>query len=252
VTAQDKTLLVNIRQKVQTEVRAIASSAGAWAPVNFKCDRGVVTIFGTVQSIEIKQQIDECVRRVPGVVRVEDTIVIAGNAGGAVGGGDSDQILVTRVRERVLPEIQIRGIDFQCHGGVVTVIGSVPQPEVKERLIALVRQVPGVVNVTDQITVNAEVQGQARTEESRQPREEKSQQTQAGRPEQTQQGLSERQRAVSAGIETSKTNLPPTGREGSLPPGLEKKEQLPPGLQNRDELPPGLSKRTNDSTRPNP
>src|ERR1043166_5356910 len=107
VTTQDRTLLINIRQKVQTEVKAlVTSSAGAWAPVNFKCDRGVVTIFGTVQSIEIKQQIAECVRRVPGVIRVEDSIVIAA-AGGGIQAGGSDQVIVTRVREKVLPQIQV-------------------------------------------------------------------------------------------------------------------------------------------------
>lgn len=251
VTPQDRTLLITIRQKVQTEVRAITSAQGAWAPVNFKCDRGIVTIFGTVQTIEIKQEIEQCVRRVPGVVRVEDSIIIAG-AGGGVEDGGSDQVLVTRVRERVMPQIQVTGIDFQCHNGVVTVIGSVPQPEVKERLISLVREVPGVVNVTDQITVNAEVQGQARFEQSEQTRVGQPEQTRPGQFEQRREGQSERDRAVSAGVETSKTNLPPTGRENSLPPGLEKKDQLPPGLEKRNELPPGLSKGTNNPAQPKP
>jgi osmotically-inducible protein OsmY len=111
-----------------------------------------------VQSIELKQQIENCVRRVPGVLRVEDTIAVGSAQGG---GGDSDQVLLMRVRETVLPQIQVSGIDFQCQGGVITVIGTVPQPELKQRLVTLVGQVPGVVNVTDQVTVNPQVQGQA-------------------------------------------------------------------------------------------
>lgn len=229
VTAQDRTLLITVRQKVQTEVRALASSsAGTWAPVNFKCDQGVVTILGTVQSVEIKQQIENCVRRVPGVVRVENTIEIAGAGGvGAGVGGDSDQVLITRVRQKVSPEIRVSGLDFQCHGGVVTVIGSVPQPETKERLIALVRQVPGVVNVTDQVTVGGDVQGQTRLGQP--------EQTRLGQPQQTREGQTERDKAVSAAIETSKTNLPPTGRE-NLPPGLDEPS----------------SRRTNNATQPRP
>jgi osmotically-inducible protein OsmY len=238
----DRRLLGSVQEKVRTEVRGLnTTGGGAGAPgVHFRIQNGVVTIVGVVQSIEIKQQIEECVRRVPGVVRVVNEIEFGRTQGG---GGDSDQVLVTRVRERVLTEIRVSGIDFQCHGGVVTVIGSVPQPEMKQRLIALVREVPGVVNVTDQVTVGAEVKGQTRLNQP--------EQTRGGQPQQTSQGETERDRAVSAGIETSKTNLPPTGRE-NLPPGLEKKEQLPPGLQNREELPSGLSKRTNGATQPRP
>lgn len=234
VTASDRTLLVNVRQTVQTQVRALTttSAGGAWMPVHFRIQNGVVTLIGVVQTIEIQQQIEACVRRVPGVVRVEDTIEIGAVQGG---GGDTDDVLLTRVRESVLPQIQVGGIDFQCHGGVVTVIGSVPQQEQKERLVSLVRQVPGVVNVTDQVTINAGV---------------------TGRPEsgQVESRPDEANRAVNAAVETSRTNnLTPTGRtNSSLPPGLENRQQLPPGLQNREQLPPGLSKRTNDATQPNP
>jgi hypothetical protein len=209
------------------------------------------------------------VRRVPGVVRVEDTIEVGGTQGSA---GDADQVLVSRVRELVLPQIEVSGIDFQCHGGVVTVIGTVPQPELKQRLVTLVRQVPGVVNVTDQVTVNAEVKGEtesgrfesgARLSGQAQTGPGQPGQVQPGQaqPGQIQTGQVESNQAVNAAVEASRTNLPPTGRTNALPPtggtnalppGLEKREQLPPGLQNREELPPGLSERTNNATQPRP
>jgi hypothetical protein len=256
------------------------AAGGAWAPaVHFRIHDGIVVIIGVVQTIEIKQQIEECVRRVPGVVRIENTIEI-GSAQGS--GGDSDQALLLRVRETVLPQIQVSGIDFQCHDGVVTVLGAVPQEEVKQRLVTLIRQVPGAVNVTDQVTVNAEVKGQAESTRFESGRSQSGQvqsgqfqsgrtqqgqvqpgQTQSGQFQQgqVQTGQGQSNQAVNAAIGTSRTNLPPTGRTNalpqtgstnSLPPGLEKRDQIPQGLQNREQLPPGLSKRTNDSTQPNP
>src|ERR1051326_7958001 len=251
VSPSDQKLLVTVRERVQTQVRELTSTVGAWAPVHFRIHDGIVTIIGTVQTIEIKQRVESCVRQVPGVIQVEDTIEVAG---GQDGGGDSDQILLTRVRERVLPQIQISGIDFQCHGGVVTVIGAVPREDEKERLVTLVRQVPGVVNVTDQVTVNTEIKGQSDSGRRASSRPEGVKnppvKPKSGRPE---AGQSESNRAVNAAVETSKTNnLAPTGRTNSLPPGLEKKDQLPPGLQNRQQLPPGLSKGTNSAAQPNP
>jgi hypothetical protein len=238
--------------------------------VHYRIQNGVVTIIGVVPTIELKRVVEDCVHRVPGVVRVENRIEVGSTQ---AGGGDSDEALLTRVRETVLSQIQVNGIDFQCHGGVITVIGVVPQPEVKQRLVTLVRQVPGVVNVTDQVTVNAEAKGQA--ESGRFESEERRSgqvQTEQGQPGQVQPGQAQSSqtqtdqagsnRAVKSAVEASRTNLAPTGRtnsspqsggtNNSLPPGLENKQQLPPGLQNREELPPGLSGQTNSATPPRP
>jgi len=267
LTETDQALLVSVRQKVLAEVRDLRNIAreGAWAPaLHYRVVNGVVTVIGVIPTIELKRVVEECVRQVPGVVRVEDTIEVGGTQGSV---GDADQVLVARVRETVLPQIQVDGIDFRCRGGVITVIGTVPQPAVRERLITLVKQVPGVVNVTDQVAINAEIQGQ--TESGRvESGARLSGQSQTGQgqpvqvqPGQIQTGQVESNQAVDAAVEASRTNLAPTGRTNAspeagvtnaLPPGLEKREQLPPGLQNREELPPGLSERTNNATQPRP
>lgn len=272
LTETDRMLLGSVRQKVLAQVRELKDLAaeGAWAPaLHYRVVNGVVTIIGAIPTTELKHVVEDCVRRVPGVARVEDTIEVGGTQGS---GGNADQVLVARVRELVLPQIQVSGIDFRCHDGFVTVIGTVPQPELKEQLVTLVRQVPGVVNVTDQVTVNAEVQGQAESGrfESGERRSGQAQtvQGQPGQvqpsqvqPGQTQSGQVGSNQAVNAAVEASRTNLAPTGRTNALPltggtnalpPTPQNRQQLPPGPQNREELPPGLPERTNSATQPQP
>lgn len=262
-TETDRMLLGSVRQKVLTEVRGLRNIAaeGAWAPaLHYRVANGVVTIIGAIPTIELRRVVEDCVRQVPGVVRVEDTVDVGGAQGGS---GNADRVLMARVREVVLPQIQVSGIDFRCHDGVVTVIGIVPQPELKERLVTLVKQVPGVVNVTEQVTVNPQVQGQAESGrfesgERRSGQVQTSQgqtgQTQSFQVEQSriQSGQVDSNNAVNAAVEASRTNLAPTGRTNALPPALENKQQSPPGLQNREELPPALSGRTNNATQPQP
>ncbi len=70
---------------------------------------------------------------------------------------EPDRALLLQVRQAVLPQIQAGGgvapIQFQAHEGVVTLIGSVPTEEEKQRIAGLVEQVPGVVQVNDQLVL---------------------------------------------------------------------------------------------------
>src|SRR5947209_16587011 len=68
---------------------------------------------------------------------------------------------------------------------------------------------------------NSPVQGQTRLGQP--------EQTRGGTPEQTRLGVPESDRAVNASLGSSKTNLPPSGR--NLPPGLENKDYRPPNLE---------------------
>lgn len=174
----------------------------------------------------------------------------------------ADQRLLIQVRQQVLPIIGATEasspVRFVLRNGLVTLVGTVPSAEQKQRIVTLVQQTPGVAQVVDQLQVSASASAG-------------SQSTTTG----SQTGVGSSDASVSGGVTSgasystnsqwsasntnriwgSNTNLSPTGREqgqgqrpnqGSLPPGLEKRDELPPGLQ-REQLPPGLSRRPNSS-----
>ena len=98
----------------------------------------------------------------PGVIGVANNLTV-----GAVQTGsatdNSDTVLLTRVRETVLPQVQVGGvavpIGFAVQNGVVTVTGTLPSLEQRQRVVALVRQVPGVADVTDQMSLSVSSSG---------------------------------------------------------------------------------------------
>jgi len=69
--------------------------------------------------------------------------------------GAGDQALLLQVRRSVLPQLQLAAtalpIDFNVQQGVVTITGTAPNTVEKQRILTLVRQVPGVVQVSDQV-----------------------------------------------------------------------------------------------------
>src|SRR5262249_15767720 len=69
VTSADQSLLIPLRQTVVTTLRTQASP---WMPVHFDINNGVVTLFGTVQTANQKQQVVASVQQTPGVTRLID------------------------------------------------------------------------------------------------------------------------------------------------------------------------------------
>jgi hypothetical protein len=69
-----------------------------------------------------------------------------------------DQGLLLRIRQTVLPQVQVASVpvplNFNVQQGVVTITGTLPNAAQKTQIAALVRQVPGVVQVNDQVVVN--------------------------------------------------------------------------------------------------
>ena len=71
--------------------------------------------------------------------------------------GAGDQAFLLQVRRSVLPQLQLAGtglpIDFNVQQGVVTITGTAPNTVEKQRILTLVRQAPGVVQVSDQVNL---------------------------------------------------------------------------------------------------
>lgn len=259
-TPADQTLLVRIHQKVQTTIQ----STQVYAPVHYICREGVVTVVGYVPEQQQKQQIISVVQQTPGVVQVIDQIQVTASAAGQdqSSGQDfvavqdqavttTDQQLLVQLRQEVVTVLGTSAqvavpVHFICRNGNVTLVGLVPDQQQKEKIVTLVRRTPGVVQVIDQLQVNATANVNAGSGSTN---------TIATSTNSINNDASLAGAAASTNWSTSSTNLSPTSRtnaperqyeqdrDGKLPPGLEKRDTLPPGLEKRRELPPGLEKR---------
>lgn len=219
VTAADQTVLSGIQQAVQSRLQGFGPAGG----VGFQVANGVVTLVGNVQTAAQEEQLESMVQQVPGVVGVVDRLTIAGANGlptpatpaaggattagtvpGAIGSGiinPQDQALLLRVRQSVVPQIQVAGqpvpVSFNVQQGIVTLTGTLPSMAQRDQIAFLVQQVPGVVQVNNQLLVN---------------------------PAMSRVG---NQNAPAAGALNN--NLTPTGRPNNttLPPVLEKQNEVP-------------------------
>ncbi|HZR17092.1 MAG TPA: BON domain-containing protein [Verrucomicrobiae bacterium] len=229
ITPADQALLGQLQQTVVARVQG----SGSWAPLHFQVQNGVVTVLGAVPSVAQQQQVEAAVQQTPGVVAVINKLT-ASPAQQAGIAGPQDQALLMRVRQSVVPQIQVAGtpvpVDFSVQQGVVTVTGIVPTIEQKRQISALVQQVPGVIQIRDMMNVPG-MAGTVQNLNSRTPA------TSAG----VQIGGAGANSA--AGTQTGSTtspNVTPTGRTNStaLPAGLGTRTDLPPGLNRGTELTP--------------
>ena len=167
VTTVDRTLLLAVRQAVQAQM----PNPAAFSPISFQVRNGVVTLAGQVQNASSEAQLESLVQQVPGVTGIINHLVVAGSPGAAQAGtgqgvgqpvmSSQDQGLLLRIRQIVLPQVQVASmpvpLNFNVQQGVVTLTGTLPNAAQKAQIAALVRQVPGVVQVNDQLLVNPAV-----------------------------------------------------------------------------------------------
>jgi osmotically-inducible protein OsmY len=271
-TQQDKTVLMQVRQTVQTQIRTITAET----PIYFVVREGVVRLVGTVPNQQEIQRIETVVQRIPGVVRVVNELHVEGQQPQTrvmirdQAFTPQDRTVLTQVRQGV--QTQIRTITtatpvyFVVREGVVRLVGSVPSQQEAQQIEMIVQQTPGVVRVINELRV--EVQpgaqpgtGAATTDTQTAPQTQQNQTNQVGTTTRTNDlaptsRTNGMQRTYPGQTnQVNGTQLPPTGRTNGppsgLPPGLQRRDELPPGLQKRDELPPGLQRRTNDAAAPN-
>ena len=163
VTATDQTLLIRLRQTVETRFQGNNS----WSPINFEIANGVVTLVGTIQTPALKKQVESLVQQTPGVISVIDQLatvpsqVVGANRQAAAFG--PDRALQMRVRESVLPQIQVGGqpvpVLFNVQQGIVTLTGTVPNVAQRDQIVNLVQQVPGVTQINNQLVVGTATAG---------------------------------------------------------------------------------------------
>lgn len=156
-TQTDRVLLVQIRQTVQTQIRTIAGAplvAGRWSPVHFVVRESTVTLIGFVTTIEERQRLISTVQGVPGVAQVIDNLEIR-TLDQAL--SPADQALVMQVRQILDPftsTARTPPMRVVARDGTVTLVGVVASPELRQQIQTVVAQVPGVVQVHNQLSVN--------------------------------------------------------------------------------------------------
>lgn len=159
-TPQDAALLQQVRAQLAHERRDVRR-------LQLSAQNGVVTISGAVASAEEAQEFVTLVQQTPGVVSVTSNLQVVpglfshgGSFGQDMGSTPADQRLVGQVRRRmVVPGTGQAGasqsVHIVAHNGVITLAGFVSSVEQKQALEAAVQSTPGVVQVDDQLQVQA-------------------------------------------------------------------------------------------------
>jgi hypothetical protein len=151
----DRTLLVRMRAMVLPKLHTTA----AWTPVHFELNNGAVTLVGFVVSAEQRQLALSTVQAVPGVVNVADNLQLVSQDMALT---ETDRPLLMQLRQAIplqpVPTATMSGpLFFVVQQSMVTVVGVVPNVQEGERVIALVRQTPGVAQVSEALTIGAGV-----------------------------------------------------------------------------------------------
>lgn len=110
--------------------------------LNLTVEHGVVRISGRVRTLAMKEIASYLLRRLPGVVRVQNELL-------------ADTELVRRVADVLAadPDLGPLCLRVDARDGVVTLAGDIPHPELEERALAVARRTPEVLDVISQITV---------------------------------------------------------------------------------------------------
>ena len=214
VTPTDRTLLVQLHRALMASFRPSTSLV----PVHFQVQEGVVTIVGSVPTLEQKQRVLSSVQGLPGVAQVVDRLELrpgAGNDALSSGSGaftnQFGMILTNFVPAALTPTVPLEGIiaagrAANQFGGVSNQTGSVA---ITNSFVGGTNLVQGFgtnvpVVATNLVINNATNQFGSRTNLAP-----------TSRPGETNRIFETR-----------------PGQGGGVPPGVERREQLPPpGLQ---------------------
>lgn len=105
-------------------------------------DQGVVRLAGRVRTLAMKDIAGYLLRRVPGVVRVENELV-------------ADTEVVRSVADTLAadPELAPLCLRVDARDGVATLSGDLPRAELEQRALDVARRAPLVRDVVSQLTV---------------------------------------------------------------------------------------------------
>lgn len=135
---RDETLAQLVRQ-------AISALGVSIENLSVFVDHGHVLLRGHSQSLDDRRRVEAAARSVSGVLSVTNEIT-------------TDKHLDVQVQQRLLddPVASNYPVDVIVKNCIATVIGKVPSPTVKDVILGIVRNTPGILSVIDEIAVDAE------------------------------------------------------------------------------------------------
>jgi osmotically-inducible protein OsmY len=158
-TPADQSLLIRIRQTIITEISVSASGGANFVPIHISVNSGQVTLIGLVANADQAQRMQATVAAIPGVVGVQNALSTLPPDQAAT---ENDRVILSQIRQ-VIPLSPPSGpwtpVSFDVRQGAVGIIGIVPTTQESQRIETTVRQVPGVVQTSNTLIVDASTGG---------------------------------------------------------------------------------------------
>jgi osmotically-inducible protein OsmY len=134
----------------------LTGSKTAGSGVNVDTDGGVVTLFGTVSSEDVKRKAESEARNVDGVTRVKNQLqVVSGARERAIESRDED--IAERIEAKLddEPALQSADIEVEVANGVVRLSGTVETEKERIKAKTLAREVEGVKSIEDDVKLKS-------------------------------------------------------------------------------------------------
>jgi osmotically-inducible protein OsmY len=153
-TPTDQSLLIRIRQTITTEISISPSGGVNWIPIHIDVNNGQVSLFGLVSSADQAQRIQAAVSQMPGITGVQNGLSTLPQDQALT---ENDRVILTQIRQ-VIPQTPTGSawmpLTFDVRQGTVGIAGIVPSTQESQRVETVVRQVPGVVQASNQLVVD--------------------------------------------------------------------------------------------------
>jgi hyperosmotically inducible protein len=114
--------------------------------------KGVVYLIGVVESSSQKRMAADIARRVDGVKRIENQLLVGKTSVGQV---LDDTILTSKIRTELIkdPDIRSTNIDVDTINNIITLTGIVKSQKEKNRALYIVQKVAGNRRIVNNLTV---------------------------------------------------------------------------------------------------
>ncbi|HSF14499.1 MAG TPA: BON domain-containing protein [Vicinamibacteria bacterium] len=134
--------------------------------LHVSADEGTVRLSGRVRSLEEKEAASELAGHVAGVAKVENELTVdpaersepSGREEKSLGKRLDDFALLAKIRAALHLDRELRKLDLDVSvsAGTVSLSGSVPSEELRQRILVRVESVEGVRNVDDRLEISTE------------------------------------------------------------------------------------------------
>lgn len=154
-TPADRGLLIRIRQTIITQISVSAAGGRHWFPIHCHVHNGRASLMGLVANADEAQRLQAAISQIPGVSGVDNGLSTLPPDRAAT---EQDRVILTQIRQ-IIPLSQAPApwtpVSFDVNQGAVGIAGIVPSTQESQRIETTVRQVPGVVQTSNTLIVDA-------------------------------------------------------------------------------------------------